>query len=216
MGTQIKTFCDDKIADVVNSYMRRTITSLEDLYEVSDFTKRRLYLIDDITADIGPVIEAAIRLYNNFDDENNIPVEERLPIKIFINTDGGDLLAAFTIADAILLSTTPVWTINQGKAYSAGFLIFICGHKRLALNNSSFLFHEGAITLGGDAHKFENGADFYKKQRGTIKDLVINQTKVNEETYKEHCKDDWWLTSKDALEYGVADEVVDRSSYLTI
>jgi len=179
-------------------------------------TKRHLYITDDIDEITGSAIESSIRFFNYIDSEQGTSIEDRIPIKIFINTYGGDLLSAFTIMDAIKLSTTPVWTINQGKAYSAGFFIFACGHKRLALNTASFLFHEGSIQTSGDAHKFESGADFYKKQREMIKDILLEQTHITEEEYNEHKKDDWWLTTSEAIELGIADQIIDKDIYFSL
>ena len=207
---------DQKIAESYAAYLRKNPTSLEELFEVADMTKRHLYIIDDIDEATGSAIESSIRFYNYIDSEQKIPIEDRIPIKIFINTYGGDLLSAFTIMEAIKLSTTPIWVINQGKAYSAGFLIFICGHKRLSLSTSSFLFHEGSISTGGDAHKFESGADFYKKQREMMKELILEQTNISEEEYKEHKKDDWWLTTPEAIELGIADQIIDKGTYFTL
>lgn len=207
---------DQKIAESLATYLKKSPSSLEELFELADMTKRHLYIIDDVDEGTGSAIESSIRFFNYIDNEQGTPIEDRIPIKIFINTYGGDLLSAFTIMDAIKLSTTPVWVINQGKAYSAGFLIFICGHKRLSLSTSSFLFHEGSIRTGGDAHKFESGADFYKKQRVMMKDLILEQTKITEEEYNEHKKDDWWLTTSEAIDLGIADQIIDKDIYFSL
>ena len=207
---------DQKIAESLATYLKKSPSSLEELFELADMTKRHLYIIDDVDEGTGSAIESSIRFFNYIDNEQGTPIEDRIPIKIFINTYGGDLLSAFTIGDAIKLSTTPVWVINQGKAYSAGFLIFICGHKRLALSTSSFLFHEGSVFMGGDAHKFESSADFYKKQRAMMKDLILEQTNITEEIYNEHKKDDWWLTASESIELGIADQIIDKDIYFSL
>lgn len=207
---------NQNIVEGLATYLKKNPTSLEELFELADVTKRHLYILDEIDEATGSAIESSIRYFNYIDQEQGTPIEDRIPIKIFINTYGGDLLAAFTMVDAIRLSTTPVWVINQGKAYSAGFLIFICGHKRLSLSTSSFLFHEGSIFTGGDAHKFDSGADFYKKQREMMKNLILEQTKISEEEYKEHKKDDWWLTTPEAIELGIADQIIDKDLYYSL
>lgn len=167
---------------------------------------RHLYL-GDIDSEIASMIESFIRFYNQEDEEANIPIEERLPIKIFINSGGGDLMATFMLIDAIKLSRTPVWTINIGSAYSGGFFTFIAGHKRIAYPNSTFLYHEGSTMNAGDAGKFRNFADFYDKLLDMLKDVTISNTQITEELYAEHKKDDWWLTADEALELGICDEI---------
>ena len=63
-------------------------------------------------------------------EDKNIPIEERKPIKIFINSDGGCLNSILNLIDTIKLSKTPIITIGMGKAYSAGGLLLMAGHKR--------------------------------------------------------------------------------------
>ena len=106
------------------------------------------------------------------------------------------------------MSKTPVITINAGCAYSGGFFIFICGHKRYSYKNSSFLFHEGNVGNAADAGKFRNFSEFYMKQLNQLKDIVLENTSITEDYYKEHQKDDLWLTPQEAVELGCCDEIL--------
>jgi len=176
------------------------------LFEVSDILSRSI-LIESIEEDTGTIVSNSIRFFNYIDEEAQIPVEQRKPIKIFINSTGGYLTSTFTVIDAISFSKTPVYTINIGCAYSGGFLIFISGHKRMTYPNASFLFHEGSASIGGDANKFQNQADFYKKQREIIKKIVLSKTNIDENLYNSHIKDDWWILSDEAIELKIADKI---------
>lgn len=91
--------------------------------ETFDFMNRTLFLTEEITAETGPQFFEAIRFFNKCDEIDRIPVEERDPIKIIIDTPGGDLCATLSIIDSIKLSKTPVWTITTGCGYSGGFLL---------------------------------------------------------------------------------------------
>ena len=148
-----------------------------------------------------------IRFWNKYDDKRNIPIEDRKPIKIYIDSNGGCLSDTFTMIDAIKLSKTPVWTICTGAAYSGGFFTFIAGHRRFAYDHASFLYHEGATATGADAGKFRNYAEFYQKELEQLKEVTLKYTKITPEEYKEHIKDDWWMTADEALKYGVCDEI---------
>lgn len=170
----------------------------------------RTLLVGDIDADLGGAIESFIRFYNQYDEEQNIPVDQRMPIKIYIDSNGGDLCATFTIIDAIRLSKTPVWTIVIGSAYSGSFNISIAGHKRFAYPLATFMYHEGSTGNIADAGKFRNFADFYDRQLEMLKQITLKYTNITEEQYKEHKKDDWWLDTKEALELGVIDEIVEE------
>jgi ATP-dependent Clp protease protease subunit len=202
---------DQSLTDLLEILInnRDEIKNFDSVIEQNSCWKRHLYL-GDIDATVGDSIENFIRFWNQMDDELNLPVEDRKPIKIFINSCGGDLDATFQMADAIKMSKTPVWTINTGTAYSGGLLVFITGVKRIAYPHSTFLYHEGATGMAGDAGKFHNYADFYKKQMEMIKELVMQNTQITEEQYQEHIKDDWWFTAKEAIEVGICDTITDH------
>lgn len=198
------------------------IDILEDLKnnhgEVKDFDAaleknsvwHRQLLIGDIDPDVGEAVEMMIRFWNQVDDEEGTPIEKRSPIIIYIDSNGGDLDATFTMIDAIKISKTPVWTINMGCAFSGGFFTYIVGHKRFAYPHSTFLYHEGSTGQIADAGKFQNFAAFYKVRLSMLKDIVLDHTKISPELYEEKRRDDWWFTAQEAIELGVADEIIDR------
>lgn len=177
-----------------------------DIIDLSNGLNRNIVLTD-IDASIGDSVNSYIQFFNRIDQEKKIDVNKRTPIKIYIDSNGGNLEACFTIIDAITMSKTPVWTINIGKAYSAGFFIFITGHKRFAYPNSSFLFHEGSTGIYQDANKFKNYADFYKQQLEQLRVITLEHTQIEPEEYDKHVKDDWWFNVDEALKYGVTDKI---------
>ena len=197
--------------DAINSLLTNSkIQNFGKATELVDVVKNRTVVIGDIDEDTGDIIDNIVRFWNTYDKENNIPVESRIPIKICINSNGGDFISTLTAMDAIENSITPVWTINVGKAYSGGLFLLLAGHKRFAYKRASFLFHEGSCGgVGGDANKFQNYADFYKDLRGIMKDIMLTKTSLSEEEYFVHSKDDWWFFSKEALEKGIIDKIID-------
>lgn len=205
---------DIKISELLNSL----IESDKDHYDFGDITdlsnalNRQLH-VGEIDSLVGDSIDSYIRFFNRQDEQDGIPVEERIPIKIFIDSPGGDLVATFTMINSIELSKTPVWTINIGAAYSGGFFTFLAGHKRIAYPLASFLFHEGSTGTSGDAGKFRNFADFYKKELDILKTVVLDNTKITEEDYEKHINDDWWFTAGEALIYGICDEIATELIY---
>lgn len=201
------------ILDILPKYLEDiSISDPSKIIEASEALDRNL-LIEEIDEETGVIVENFIRFWNKEDEyaeHLNGQSINRKPIKIYIDSPGGYLHSTLTAIDAIQLSKTPVYTINIGQAYSGGFFIFIAGHKRIAYPNSAFLFHEGSISAGGDANKFQNQADFYKKQRGLLKKITIEKTNINEELYEKHEKDDWWLFAEEAKELGIVDEIADK------
>lgn len=180
----------------------------EEAIETFSFLDRSLYLYSEIAHEHATVFSERIKFWNEIDNLDNIPIEERKPIKIYIDSPGGDLDATFSIIDAISLSKTPVWTITFGSGWSGGFFIGISGHKRFGYPHSSYLFHEGSAGEGGtDAHKFLQGAKFYERKLKMLKEITLKQTNITENIYEKHKKDDLWLTAEEALNLSVIDEI---------
>lgn len=202
--------------NIIKQYINqdKCFDSFEDAVNFSSQINREIYIagVDD---EMSCGVEAMIRFWNRCDEQEGIPVSERKPIKIYVDSWGGELIAAFTIINAIELSKTPVWTIAVGAAYSAGFFIYITGHKRFAYNYASFLFHEGSTgSTSVDAHKFRNYADFYTVQLNQLKEHTLRYTKLTEEDYRRVQKDDYWLTAEQAIEKGIVDEILTRGDEL--
>ena len=213
MAENNKFMDNKKISDVtldqlMTEYLNNT-SELKDLDNISERydTINRVLLLNGIDEAVGDAITHLIRMWNMADKD--IPVEERVPIKLFIDSSGGDLTSALMMADAITLSKTPVYTINMGTAYSGGLLVFITGHKRYSFPSASFLFHEGSTSLGSiDAGKFKNYAGYYNNLINKMKNYIIKNTKVDEELYKEKSRDDFWFFVDEAIELGFCDEII--------
>ncbi len=174
-----------------------------------DFHFRTIYISNEITPELGTEIVRQIRMWNCIDDFDGIEPEDREPIRIYIDTPGGDIYAVFSIISAIQISITPVHTYTYGCGYSGGFFIGISGHKRIGFPHSSYLFHEGMTLDAGDAHKFLQHTDFYKLQLKKLEDITVNSTKITHEDYESHRKDDWFFSASEALHYGIIDEIAE-------
>lgn len=173
------------------------------------FCERALYLTTEITSELSCNIVDAITFWNKVDEIDGVPAKERQPIKIYIDCPGGSLTATFSIIDIIKMSKTPIYTIVTGTAYSGGFFVALSGHKRLCFKNSSFVFHEGSSKQPRmDAHKLVESIDFYKRQLERLKKIVLANTKITEEFYDKHSKDDLWLDAEEAIKYSVVDEII--------
>lgn len=198
----------DEITEIIKEkIMEDNVKDFNDIITFKNASDREVFL-SAIMDGTGYYVDNCIRYWNKYDDEHNIPIEERKPIKIYIDSVGGSLLDTFIMIDSIKLSKTPVWTIALGCVYSGGFFTFIVGHKRFAYNHASFLYHEGSITVGGTAGQFENQSAFYKRQLAQLKDIVTQNTSITEEEYETIKKDDVWYTVEDGIEKGFVDEIM--------
>ena len=198
----------DDLLEGLGGKVKEDTKDLDSLMELAQGLDRNIF-IGDID-NIADTVDAVIRFWNNYDNQRNIPIDEREPIKLYIDSYGGSLTEAFTICDSIKLSKTPIWTINIGTAYSGGFLIAICGDRRYAYPHASYLFHEGATGNSADANKFRNFADFYQIQWEQLKDIILKHTSITSEKYKEKQRDDWWITADEAVDLKVCDVITEE------
>ena len=198
---------EDLIEIIKEKIKDDNITDFNSLVNLDSSIRREIF-IGEITDGLGDIVDAYIRYWNRQDKD--LAPESRKPIKLFINSCGGFLSDTMTIIDSIKMSKTPVIGICTGTAYSGGFFIFISCNERLAYPHASFLFHEGATSNGGTSGQFQNYAAFYKKQLDQLKDIVISNTKITEEEYKEIRKDDIWYDVNEAIEKGIVDEVMEE------
>lgn len=199
----------DELVTALSNNMKEDIKDFDDLVNLDSALERNI-IIGDIVEGLGTSVDGLIRYWNRYDEKHNIPVEEREPIKLYVDSYGGSLLDAFTIIDSIKLSKTPVIGITTGAAYSGGFFIFISCDKRYAYPHASFLFHEGATANSGTSSQFENYTAFYKRQLNQLKEIVILNTNITEEEYATIRKDDVWYDVADGIEKGFIDEIVEE------
>lgn len=198
----------DELTELVKEKItEEDVKDFNDIVSFKNATDREIFL-SGIGDGTGYFVDSYIRYWNKFDDEHDIPIEERKPIKIFVDSCGGLLLDTFIMIDSIKMSKTPVWTIAIGCVYSGGFFTFITGHRRFAYAHASFLYHEGSTGSSGTAAQFENYTAFYKRQLKQLKDVVISHTSITEEEYEDIKKDDVWFTAEDGIEKGFVDEII--------
>ena len=67
---------------------------------------------------------------------------EPIPIKLHLNSQGGEIVGAFCIVDTISASKVPIHTIIEGEVSSAATLISVVGHKRFMNKNAHMLIHQ--------------------------------------------------------------------------
>lgn len=177
--------------------------------EILDFynrmSVRQIYWNEEIYDNL---INISMNIIDWNKEDKGKPIEERTPITIFINSDGGDLVATLNLIDIIRLSKTPIYTIGLGKTYSSGGLLLISGHKRFIFENTTFLLHDGSMGAGGDTGKVIDRLEFTQKQEKKVKEYVLKQTKIDSKLYDKNYRKDWFLLAEEVIKYGIADKIV--------
>jgi len=132
------------------------------------------------------------------------------PIKIWIDSYGGYVYQCLGLLGIIDNSLTPVHTIVTGCAMSCGFLISISGHKRFGFSKSTYLYHQVSGGTFGKVKDMEEEILETKRLQKIIEEHTIEKTRIDPEKLKSvyEQKKDWIIDSKQALKYGVIDEII--------
>lgn len=176
---------------------------LRDMYR--DEQERIFWVDSQINDNLLELVKMIIRC--NKEDKDK-PVEERVPIKVFIDSPGGDVCALWTTIKAIEISKTPVHTINYCTAYSAAGDLLASGHKRFALPGTTVMIHSGSCMYGGTMEQAESMKKYFDKLGKKVTDYFLAHTKVEPKMYKRKAPSDWYLDEDEALEYGLIDEII--------
>jgi ATP-dependent Clp protease protease subunit len=170
-----------------------------------NFENRLIYLDGELGDD---TLEYQREILQFNIDDKNIKPENRKPVRILINSPGGYLAPAVSLARTIKMSKTPIYTINISQALSAAFIILLSGHKRYVMPGAWCLFHNGSIGIEGTYDDTQASSKQYKKEISDVHDFIVENTEIPRTTLARH-KNDWWISDKEALKYGVVDKIID-------
>jgi len=179
---------EDKVllADPFAGKMLKTRTILisgEINKELAEKTIRQLLLMEDMGAD---------------------------PIRIFIDSPGGDADAGYAIFDMIRFVNPDVWTVGMGLVASAAAIIQLASPKerRLGLPNSHYLIHQPLSGIRGVATDIEIHAKELEKLRGKINRLIAEETGNPYDQVEKDTDRDYWMNAAEAVNYGLINRVI--------
>lgn len=179
---------------------------LDELFYLKDLRQRKLFLNTDINQYSVQEFVKHILQINRVDF--GIDPDKRLPILLYVNSNGGDVDAGFALIDAIQNSKTPVYTVNLGFQYSMGFLIGIAGHKRFATKNAKFLMHDGSNFIYNSGAKAQDQMEFHKKVEARVKDYILAMSNLAEEEYDKNLRVEWYMFADEAKQKGFVDMII--------
>jgi ATP-dependent Clp protease protease subunit len=192
-------------------YLDMVATMPDNLGEYQDWLglkERKIYFNQEVDSYIINKIVYWIRIWNVEDDTQGLVGDNRPEIKIYITSNGGDVVAGFAAIDAIQRSKTKVTTVGIGVCASMGALLLISGHHRVAYPNTVILIHDGSLALQSSSKKAKNTMQFYDRLDERIKKFVIDNTKITKELYEEKEDDEWYQFADDeGLKLGIVHEL---------
>jgi ATP-dependent Clp protease, protease subunit len=131
-------------------------------------------------------------------------------IDIYINSPGGSVTAGLAIYDAMQLVKPDVSTICVGQASSMGAVLLLAGAKgkRFALPNSRILIHQPSAGFSGQASDIAIQAEEILKIKRRLYEIMAKHTGQPIEKIEKDADRDFFMSSDEAREYGIIDEVL--------
>lgn len=159
--------------------------------------------IDDYVANI---IQAQLLYLDSSDPGKDI--------QIYLNTPGGTVHSGLGIYDTMQYITADVATICTGMAASMGAVLLTAGTrgKRSALKHSRIMIHQPMGGAEGQASDIEIAVKEIVKLKRELYEIIALHTGNPVEKVEKDADRDYWMTSMEAKEYGMIDEVLAKTA----
>lgn len=133
-------------------------------------------------------------------------------INVYINSPGGSVTAGLAIYDTMRMLSCPVATTCVGFAASFGTILLMAGDRglRRSLPHARIHMHQPLIQggIGGQATDIDIHAREILHTRDVLNEIIRNHTGQSLERIKRDTERDFFMSAKEALEYGIVDEVL--------
>lgn len=135
--------------------------------------------------------------------------QEHPIMKLYINSDGGNLIDAFALVDVMRTSPIPITTVGMGNLMSSAFMIFAAGAKgqRAIAKNTSIMIHQFNHEYMGKYHDMKAYAEEIDRINYRMIAELSRTSKLNDREVgtKLLTPSDVWLTAEQLVELGIAD-----------
>ena len=138
------------------------------------------------------------------------------PITVYINSPGGDVDSGFAIYDMIRFVNSPVKVVGIGLVASAAALIYLSVpvERRFAFPNSTYLIHQPLSELQGVAVDVDIYAKKIGELRAKLDKVIAEATGQSLDKVRSDTERDCWLSSEEAVSYGIVGRIVSSKSEL--
>ena len=133
-------------------------------------------------------------------------------VSMYINSPGGVVSSGLAIYDTMQYIKPEVSTLCIGQAASMGSLLLSAGApgKRFSLPNARIMVHQPSGGFQGQASDIERHAQEILSLRSWLNDIYVKHTGQNLKTIEKALDRDTFMTSDDALKFGLIDKVVEN------
>ena len=163
---------------------------------------RIIFLGTGITDEVSSLIVAQMLFLQAEDAEKEV--------SFYINSPGGSVTAGMAIYDTMQFVKCDVATYCIGQAASMGALLLASGTngKRFALPNSRIMLHQPWGGIQGQATDIRIQASEVLRLKDKINSILTEHTKQERKTVERDTDRDFYMSSTEAMEYGIIDEVL--------
>lgn len=175
-----------------------------DIY--SRLLKDRIIFIGSAIDDVVANVVTAEMLFLQMEDKER-------DISLYINSPGGVVTAGMAIYDTMQFVKPDVCTYCVGQAASMGAVLLAAGAKgkRYALPNARVMIHQPWGGVQGQASDISIQAKEILKMRDRINEILAKHTGKPLDKVQKDTDRDYFMSSQEALEYGIVDEVITES-----
>ena len=133
-------------------------------------------------------------------------------VSMYINSPGGVVSSGLAIYDTMQYIKPEVSTLCIGQAASMGSLLLSAGAsgKRFSLPNARIMVHQPSGGFQGQASDIERHAQEILSLRSRLNDIYVRHTGQNLKTIEKALDRDTFMTSDDAMKFGLIDKVVEN------
>lgn len=131
-------------------------------------------------------------------------------ISLYINSPGGNITSGMAIMDTMNYIKSDVSTICVGMSASMAAFLLSCGKKgkRFILPNAEVMIHQPLGGANGQATEIKIAAERILKLKDKLNQLLASNTNQDIKKIETDTERDYFLNSKEALEYGIVDEII--------
>lgn len=171
-----------------------------------DYVDRVITINSEITDVVSSVVNACLRNLARKSDED---------ITIYINTPGGSVSSGFSIFDtvnAVKAKGIDVVTVATGMAASMGAFLLTCAGtkgKRYCCKNAEIMIHQPLGAAQGQETDIRLAAEHIARTKSKLNEMLSEATGQPLEIINADTDRDNYMTAKEALEYGLVDEIGD-------
>jgi ATP-dependent Clp protease protease subunit len=154
---------------------------------------------------VANVIQAQLLFLESTDNKRDI--------QMFINSPGGNVISGLGIYDTMQYVAPEIGTICTGLAASMGAVLLAAGTKgkRTCLPHSRVMIHQPSGGMQGQFTEMEISYNLIRGMRDELYAIMAKHTGKTVEQIEKDSDRDNWMTSHQAKEYGLVDEVLTRS-----